>query len=73
MKKLILILISRAIRGLGMGLGFGGFVLSIWFFFFSSLEGKYTLGIYSLIAFIIGYGLFRFAFVYIYDEKDEYY
>lgn len=40
-KRTLLILFSRVIRGAGMGLGASGIALAGWFFFFSVNEYKF--------------------------------
>jgi len=57
-KRTLLIMFSRFIRGAGMGLGASGIVFTVWFFFLSASEFKYLWG--------------GFAYAYIYDEWDDY-
>jgi len=67
-KTLVLLLISRIIRGIGMGFGVSGMAFSIWFFFISDTEDKYLWGLFSIVIFIVGYLMCYFAYSYIYDE-----
>ncbi|EON4226775.1 hypothetical protein HEC73_07200 [Escherichia coli] len=71
-KRTLLIMLSRFIRGAGMGLGASGIVFTVWFFFFSSSEFKYLWGGLSVALFFVGYLMYRFAYAYIYDEWDGY-
>ncbi|EFC4522361.1 MAG: hypothetical protein JJO35_00270 [Escherichia coli] len=71
-KRTLLIMLSRFIRGAGMGLGASGIVFTVWFFFLSSSEYKYLWGGLSVALFFVGYLMYRFAYAYIYDEWDDY-
>jgi len=71
-KIFFLVIISRALRGTGMGFGVSGMVFSIWFFLFSDAEYKYLWSLFSIIIFCIGYLIYRLAYSYIYDEWDKY-
>jgi hypothetical protein len=64
----MLITLSRAIRGAGMGLGASGILFSVWFIFLSSNESKYLWGMFSIGEFFVGYAMYRFAYSYVYDE-----
>lgn len=66
-----LIIVSRLVAGLGMTLGLISTVYSLWNFFFSSSPCRYILGLLGVLGFFIGYGLYKFALTYIYDEWDE--
>ena len=48
-------MLSRFIRGAGMGLGASGIVFTVWFFFLSSSEFKYLWGGLSVALFFVGY------------------
>jgi len=72
-KRLLLIILSRVIRGAGMGLGASGILFSVWFFFFSSNESKYLWGVFSIGEFFVGYVMYRFAYSYVYDEWNDSY
>lgn len=67
-KMIFLVIISRLIRGAGMGLGVSGIVFTIWFFFLSSNESRYIWGMFSIVEFFAGYLIYRFAYTYVYDE-----
>lgn len=67
-KVFFLIVFSRLIRGVGMGLGVSGIAFTIWFFFLSSSDLKYLWGLVSISEFFVGYFIYRFAYKYIYDE-----
>ena len=71
-KRTLLILLSRVIRGAGMGLGASGIALAGWFFFFSVNEYKFLWGLLSVVEFLVGYLIYRFAYAYIYDEWNYY-
>lgn len=70
-KNFFLIIVSRLVAGLGMTLGLISTVYSVWNFFFSSGSCRFILGLLGLLGFFIGYGLYKFALTYIYDEWDE--
>lgn len=63
-----LVILSRLIRGAGMGLGVSGIAFAIWFFFLSSGESRYLWGLFSIAEFFAGYLIYRFAYTYVYDE-----
>lgn len=67
-KMIFLVVLSRLIRGAGMGLGVSGIVFTIWFFFLSSSEFRYIWGVFSIAEFFAGYLIYRFAYTYVYDE-----
>lgn len=71
-KKFLLIILSRTVRGAGMGFGVSGIAFAIWFFFFSRDEYKYLWGLLAIVIFFVGYLIYRFAYSYIYDEWDDY-
>ena len=71
-KRTLLIILSRVIRGAGMGLGTSGIALAGWFFFFSVNEYKFLWGLLSVVEFLVGYLIYRFAYSYIYDEWNDY-
>jgi hypothetical protein len=71
-KRPLLIILSRVIRGAGMGLGTSGIALTGWFFLFSINEYKYLWGLLSVVEFFVGYLMYRFAYTYVYDEWDDY-
>ncbi|MCS3425385.1 hypothetical protein M2403_004015 [Rahnella sp. BIGb0603] len=43
-------------------------IFSIWSIFFSPKPYHFLLGCAGIMAFFIGYGLYKFALTYIYDE-----
>ena len=55
-----------------MGLGASGIALAGWFFFFSVNEYKCLWGLLSVMGFLVGYLIYRFAYAYIYDEWNDY-
>ena len=67
-KLFFLLLISRIIRGIGMGFGVSGIAFAIWFFFISDAESKYLWGLFSIVVFFVGYLMYHFAYSYVYDE-----
>ncbi|NIY49907.1 hypothetical protein [Cedecea colo] len=67
-KVVFLVILSRLIRGAGMGLGVSGIAFTIWFFFLSSSESRYFWGMFSIAEFFAGYLIYRFAYTYVYDE-----
>ncbi len=67
-KIIFLIMISRLVRGIGMGLGTSAIAFIIWFFFFSVDEYKYFWAFLAILQFFVGYLMYRFAYSYIYDE-----
>lgn len=71
-KRILLIILARIIRGAGMGLGSSGIALAVWFLFFSADEYKYFWGFISVVEFLVGYLIYRFAYSYVYDEWEEY-
>lgn len=71
-KDFFLIIISRLVAGIGMTLGTISFVYSGWSFFFSHNPHRFLLGCAGVVVFFIGYGLYKIALTYIYDERDHY-
>ena len=71
-KRTLLILLSRVIRGAGMGLGASGIALSGCFFYFSVCEYKYPWGYLLVTKLLVGYLIYRFSYAYIYDEWKDY-
>lgn len=67
-KVIFFVILSRLIRGAGMGLGVSGVAFAIWFFFLSSSESRYIWGVVSIAEFFAGYLIYRFAYTYIWDE-----
>lgn len=67
-KVILLVILSRLIRGAGMGLGVSGIAFTIWFFFLSSSESRFIWGMFSITEFFAGYLIYRFAYTYVYDE-----
>jgi hypothetical protein len=67
-RLILLVILSRLIRGAGMGLGVSGIAFTIWFFFLSSAESRYIWGMFSIAEFFAGYLIYRFAYTYVYDE-----
>lgn len=70
-KRTLLIILSRIVRGAGMGLGSSGILFAVWFFFFSGNESKYLWGVFSIVIFFVGYLMYKFSYSYIYDEWDD--
>lgn len=68
LKVIFLVILSRLIRGAGMGLGVSGIAFTIWFFFFSSNDSRFIWGVFSIAEFFVGYLIYRFAYAYVYDE-----
>ena len=71
-KDFILIIVSRIVASIGMTLGTISMVYSFYCFFFSDNPYRFILGGAVIVAFLIGYGLYKFALKYIYDEWDRY-
>jgi hypothetical protein len=67
-KIALLKILSRLIRGAGLGLGVSGIAFTIWFFLLSSSESRYFWGMFSIAEFFVGYQIYRFAYTYVYDE-----
>ena len=67
-RKWLLIIVSRLLRGAGMGLGATGLCLALWFFLFSSSESHIYFGFASLIIIILGYAIYAATPRYIYSE-----
>lgn len=70
-KCFFLMIISRLIAGVGMTLGLTSVVYSIWNFFFSHAHYRFFLGCAGVLCFFIGYGIYKFALTYIYNEWDQ--
>ncbi|PLR42134.1 hypothetical protein CYR40_13060 [Chimaeribacter arupi] len=71
--KVVLIIISRIVCGVGLTLGSFGMIGSIWFFFISSNIDRFYWGGGAVFLFIIGYLIYQFGNSHIYDEWDDYY
>ena len=71
-KDFVLIIISRIVAGIGMTLGLVSMIYSVWSFFFSTHPYRFLFGCLGIIIFFIGYGLYKIALTYIYDEWDHY-
>jgi len=71
-KSFFLIIISRLVCGIGMTLGLVSTVFSLWFFFGSDNHNRFFWGAGGILGFFIGYGLYKFALTYIYNEWDHY-
>lgn len=71
-KNFILIIVSRIVASIGMTLGTISMVYSFYCFFFSVEPYRFILGGAGIVAFFIGYGLYKFALKYIYDEWEHY-
>lgn len=71
-KIFFLIIISRLVAGTGMALGMISVVYALWSFFFTQSPHKFWVGIGGVLGFFIGYGIYKLALTYIYDEWDHY-
>lgn len=71
-KDFILIIVSRIVASIGMTLGTISMVYSFYCFFFSVNPYRFIFGVAGIVAFLIGYGLYKLALKYIYDEWDHY-
>lgn len=71
-KDFILIIISRILASIGMTLGIISMLYTFYCFFFSINPYRFILGGVGIVAFVIGYGLYKIALKYIYDEWDHY-
>ena len=71
-KDFILIIVSRIVASIGMTLGTISMIYSLYCFFFSANPYRFILGGASIVAFLIAYGLYKFALKYIYDEWEHY-
>lgn len=71
-KDFILIIVSRIVASIGMTLGTISMVYSFYCFFFSVNPYRFILGVAGIVAFLIGYGLYKLALKYIYDEWNHY-
>ncbi|MDX6039166.1 hypothetical protein [Scandinavium lactucae] len=70
-KRFLLIILSRAIRGAGMGMGVSGILFSVWFFSFHLMKVNIYGVYFQLVIFFVGYVMYRFAYTYIYDEWND--
>lgn len=70
-KDFFLLIISRLICGIGMTLALVSTVYSIWCFFFSQKPYHLLFGFLGVIGFFIGYGFYKFALKYVYDELSN--
>ncbi|ARJ41604.1 hypothetical protein B1H58_05965 [Pantoea alhagi] len=69
MKKLLLVISSRLVQGIGIcGLAL---LYAGWFLFFSYSEYRYLFSVFSLLGLVMGYYIFKFAVRKIYDESPE--
>lgn len=71
-KDFFLIIISRLVAGIGMTLGLVSTVYSIWCFIFSHEPYRLLFGVVGVLGFFVGYGLYKFALTYIYNEWGHY-
>lgn len=71
-KDFILIIVSRIVASIGMTLGTISMVYSFYCFFFSANPYRFIFGVAGIVALFIGYGLYKLALKYIYDEWDHY-
>ena len=71
-KDFILIIVSRIVASIGMTLGTISMLYSFYCFFFSVNPYRFILGGAGIVALFIGYGLYKLALKYIYDEWDHY-
>lgn len=71
-KEFILIMISTIVSGVGMSLGLAGVIFFIWSIFGSDNPYRFFLALICVLAFFIGYGLYKFSIKYIYDEWGKY-
>ncbi|EMH4161610.1 hypothetical protein RJ498_000825 [Pluralibacter gergoviae] len=67
-RKWLLIIVSRLLRGAGMGLGATGLCLAAWLLIFSSSESRAYYGFASLILIALGYAIYAATLRYIYNE-----
>jgi len=72
LKNFILIIVSRIVASIGMTLGTISIVYSFYCFFFSASPYRFLLGVGGIVSLLIGYGFYKFALKYIYDEWDHY-
>ncbi len=70
-KGFFLLIMSRFICGIGMTLSLVSTVYSIWCFFFSQKPYHLLVGFLGVIGFFIGYGLYKLALKYVYDELNN--
>lgn len=71
MKKYFLVVLSRLIQGLGIGVCGLSLIFMCWFVFFSDSEYRVSLAVMSLIGLVPGYYIFKFAVRKIYDESPD--
>lgn len=68
LRQVILMVTSRLLRGLGMGVSASGLCCTAWFLFFSSSDVRfYYIGI-GLVMMVAGYAVYTIALRYIYNE-----
>ncbi|AST78605.1 hypothetical protein Cf24236_1056 [Citrobacter farmeri] len=72
LKKIILIIISRLLCGIGMSVGLVSIVFSLWCFFVSHHPDRFLWGGIGVLVLLIGYGIYKFSLTYIYDEWEKY-
>lgn len=70
LKEFILIIVSRILCAIGMTIGFISIIFSLWCFFGSHHPCRFLWGGGGILAFLIGYGVFKFSLTYIYDEWE---
>lgn len=70
-KRTRLILASLLVRASGAILSTTGFVMFIWYSFFSSKDYKYILAVYFFVQIYIGYRVVKFSFEKMYNEFDH--
>ncbi|GLR07803.1 hypothetical protein COO59_10330 [Mixta theicola] len=69
MKKLLLVILSRLVQGVGIGICGLTLLCAGWFLFFSYSDYRYFLSAFSLLGLVVGYHIFKFAVLKIYDES----
>lgn len=68
LRKFIMIVISRLLRGIGIGISATGWCCAVWFLFVSSSEERiYFTGV-GLVMILLGYVIYAIALRYIYSE-----
>jgi energy-coupling factor transporter transmembrane protein EcfT len=71
-KEFILIMLSTLVSRAGWLLSVVSLVYSLFCFFVSDSPNRFLFGLLGVVSFFIGYGLYKFAITYIYDESDHY-
>lgn len=71
-KDFMLTIVSRIVASIGMTIGTISVVYSFYCFLFSVNPYRFFLGGAGIVAFFIGYGVYKFAIKYIYDEWGHY-